>query len=439
MSNAEETKYDPGSFTKNAGWATGELSGLERLYDTIKSAFGEQRTAITRDDYRSNCSLESSHQQLIFLNFFLHSTIENDTDNVTFDQLVRKALSEPHSVNFDYLALFALHLAQMGGRTAKGGSSEGARFTNEFAKNVLWQDGGWLRSKVEQSTIDEDFNKTVEAASDDTIVKCRNNYRFILNQCGLLEGSSEVINTRFENWCADALYLFFDRVSPNVEGVSKEQLVDLIKQYEVHRLLGTTEESLLFIAGDIAESYIADGGLSRTFEGTIAVSTPDAEQEEGEEGTDGAGETAGDDKDDLDGSDEKLYLQRRIREIEIQIRNSKNVKTLKKLYKHSCAFCGKKTIGRLEPLAFYSEAAHIKPVGKPHNGSDTTNNMLILCAEHHLQFDRGLYSIKEEGGSYYVDSKIPECELHNQEIEFDESHELDSESIKWHREFWDYA
>ena len=70
---------------------------------------------------------------------------------------------------------------------------------------------------------------------------------------------------------------------------------------------------------------------------------------------------------------------------------------LKALYQNGCAFCGKQTVIGVDPLKYYSEAAHIKPVGQPHNGPDRKDNMVILCPEHHLQLDRGVLRMQRRG------------------------------------------
>jgi len=45
----------------------------------------------------------------------------------------------------------------------------------------------------------------------------------------------------------------------------------------------------------------------------------------------------------------------------------------------------------LESLAGpYAEAAHIRPLGDPHNGPDTPDNILCLCPNHHVLFDHGV-------------------------------------------------
>lgn len=72
------------------------------------------------------------------------------------------------------------------------------------------------------------------------------------------------------------------------------------------------------------------------------------------------------------------------------VRDTVQSKKIKALYKHECQMCGT----RLEcPAGPYSEAAHIRPLGAPHNGPDTEDNLLCLCPNHHVLFDNGAVSI----------------------------------------------
>ena len=74
-------------------------------------------------------------------------------------------------------------------------------------------------------------------------------------------------------------------------------------------------------------------------------------------------------------------------------RDSAKARKIKALYKHRCQICGT----RLEcPAGPYSEAAHIRPLGAPHDGPDTEDNILCLCPNHHVLFDNGAISIAED-------------------------------------------
>lgn len=75
------------------------------------------------------------------------------------------------------------------------------------------------------------------------------------------------------------------------------------------------------------------------------------------------------------------------------IRDSRLGKKVKSLYNYKCQVCG---IQIKTEAGFYAEAAHIKPVGKPHDGPDTADNLLCLCPNHHLMFDKGVFAIAKD-------------------------------------------
>jgi hypothetical protein len=68
------------------------------------------------------------------------------------------------------------------------------------------------------------------------------------------------------------------------------------------------------------------------------------------------------------------------------VRSSQIAEAIKRLYRHTCQVCG---IRLVTPAGPYAEAAHIKALGVPHNGPDVIDNLLCLCANDHVLFDRG--------------------------------------------------
>lgn len=115
-------------------------------------------------------------------------------------------------------------------------------------------------------------------------------------------------------------------------------------------------------------------------------------------------------------TERKEYVVNRI------IRETKIASFIKELYEHTCQICG---IQIITPVRIYAEAAHIKALGKPHNGPDTKENILCLCPNHHTMLDLGIITIEEdmsiigfETGKLFVNSK----------------HNLDLECIKYHHE-----
>ena len=75
------------------------------------------------------------------------------------------------------------------------------------------------------------------------------------------------------------------------------------------------------------------------------------------------------------------------------VRDTAQARRIKELYDYQCQMCGT----RLECLAGpYAEAAHIRPLGAPHRGPDTPDNILCLCPNHHVLFDHGGVEIGED-------------------------------------------
>jgi 5-methylcytosine-specific restriction enzyme A len=76
------------------------------------------------------------------------------------------------------------------------------------------------------------------------------------------------------------------------------------------------------------------------------------------------------------------------------IRDTALSSELKLLYGHSCQLCGTviKVCG-----GGYSEAHHIKPLGSPHDGDDTRDNLLCVCPNCHVLLDYAAIPLKPDG------------------------------------------
>jgi putative restriction endonuclease len=105
------------------------------------------------------------------------------------------------------------------------------------------------------------------------------------------------------------------------------------------------------------------------------------------------------------------------------IRDSKLGKEIKKLYGYKCQVCSIEINTNAGP---YAEAAHIKPVGKPHDGPDKPENLLCLCPNHHLMLDKGVYMIADDLSLIGIEGKL---QKHT-------SHEIALEHIRYHREMF---
>ncbi|MGV9380007.1 HNH endonuclease [Nonomuraea sp. NPDC003707] len=85
--------------------------------------------------------------------------------------------------------------------------------------------------------------------------------------------------------------------------------------------------------------------------------------------------------------------QRRQSTIMRVIRDSALAQQIKDLHGHHCQICGQRL--RL-PNGSYAEGAHIRPVGTPHNGPDEPGNLLCLCPNDHVLFDRGGFTLTDD-------------------------------------------
>ncbi len=103
------------------------------------------------------------------------------------------------------------------------------------------------------------------------------------------------------------------------------------------------------------------------------------------------------------------------------IRDTAQTRWVKALYDFRCQMCGT----RLEcPAGPYSEAAHIRPLGAPHNGPDTKDNILCLCPNHHVLFDNGAVAIEDDLSLIGEDSHLT---VHR-------NHHINRQYLAYHRE-----
>lgn len=74
------------------------------------------------------------------------------------------------------------------------------------------------------------------------------------------------------------------------------------------------------------------------------------------------------------------------------LRDTMLARKLKQLHENKCQLCGESI--QLSNDKGYSEAHHIKPLGAPHNGPDTAENIIVLCPNHHVMLDYGIIPIE---------------------------------------------
>ena len=110
------------------------------------------------------------------------------------------------------------------------------------------------------------------------------------------------------------------------------------------------------------------------------------------------------------------------------VRNVKYAEKIKEIYNHTCQVCDV-YLKRPNSENGISVAAHIKGLGKPHNGPDIKENMLCLCPNHHAQFD---------SYSFYIDPETLEIvgldDNVKKTITTNTKHKVNAEYLKYHQE-----
>ena len=110
-------------------------------------------------------------------------------------------------------------------------------------------------------------------------------------------------------------------------------------------------------------------------------------------------------------------------------RNLKISERVKEIYSHHCQVCGTLLKSPSGPISI---GAHIKPLGKPHNGPDTLSNMLCLCPNHHDQFDKLSFCIDPESLSI-----IGLEGFTGQRLTIKPGHKIDIDFILYHKSLYD--
>ena len=75
----------------------------------------------------------------------------------------------------------------------------------------------------------------------------------------------------------------------------------------------------------------------------------------------------------------------------VRLRNTFLGTEIKRRYGNLCQAC--RVPVPLTQERCYAEAHHLRPLGAPHFGPDVLGNIVVLCPNHHVMFDRGVASI----------------------------------------------
>ncbi len=116
--------------------------------------------------------------------------------------------------------------------------------------------------------------------------------------------------------------------------------------------------------------------------------------------------------------------ERRAAQVQRLVRNTAVIREVKQLHKNTCQVCGLRLI---TPTGAYSEGAHIRPLGAPHDGPDSADNVLCLCPNDHVRFDNGAIAVLSSWEVIRPDGHS-EGVLRQQK-----KHRIDQEHLAYHR------
>ena len=112
-----------------------------------------------------------------------------------------------------------------------------------------------------------------------------------------------------------------------------------------------------------------------------------------------------------------------------RVRDSALTRRIKSIYQNRCQVCDTAVTGIGGRQ--YSEGAHVMPVGRPHLGPDTLENILCLCPNHHVQLDIGGMVILKTN-----DVAVNEDSVAFATLRFAKHHLLAPEFATFHRKLW---
>lgn len=99
---------------------------------------------------------------------------------------------------------------------------------------------------------------------------------------------------------------------------------------------------------------------------------------------------------------------------------------VKKLHNFTCQVCGTQLLTAGGP---YAEGAHIRGLGRPHDGPDHESNVLCLCPNDHFRFDAGAIYVDDHGMVWDALTNAPVGPLR-----IAKGHEVDPEHLRYHRD-----
>jgi putative restriction endonuclease len=111
------------------------------------------------------------------------------------------------------------------------------------------------------------------------------------------------------------------------------------------------------------------------------------------------------------------------------VRNTEVSRRVKKLHDWTCQICGTRIA--IAPGA-YAEGAHIRPLGRPHDGPDVEGNVLCLCPNDHVRLEYGALVIADDLSVVDTRTRVSVGKLRTLL-----AHRIDPAHLRYHRERFD--
>jgi putative restriction endonuclease len=108
------------------------------------------------------------------------------------------------------------------------------------------------------------------------------------------------------------------------------------------------------------------------------------------------------------------------------VRTTAVVRRVKELHGNRCQVCG---TAIKTPTDGYAEGAHIRPLGRPHDGPDVEANVLCLCPNDHARFDYGAIVLTD---TLEIRDALQGTSLG--QLRTAQGHSVDPRFVRYHRE-----
>lgn len=400
----------PGSFSKNYGFER-YGAGFRKLRDTIRAAFPTITSDVDREYFRKIHEEKFASSPLIPLNFFLFNSIINGVSKLLVDELVVSANSDLPQPHFDMLAYAAFHLNCVGTwHGAKNWQSRptswAALFITTLDHTATWND------QIDADAI-EKFLTKVLVYDAETPRKFATNYAAYFHYANFYDSTSQQREQDFLKFGQSSAFLLLDRQSYSmgryIEDTNHEDWKYLSS------VLGIDHNFAAPLYQNWIKNYKDFGGIQRfsLVENLNIQNTPISERNL------------------LVISQEEAEINFALQTSYARTRASKIAYSVKKFYNFTCQFCNVPIYTGIDSN-LYCEAAHIKPLGRPHLGPDVQANILALCPNHHIQLDRGTFAINKLRNTYITISRYPF--LSDVEINVADPHFLRQDCLDYHRD-----